>query len=345
MKKFLSMCLVALMLVSCVSVVASAAAADWVAGNGFNIVKRNAEGKGEVVENNTPVTVTDAADGVYITHGGYYQDGINWGGVASKEKYNLNGFEMVVRYDEVPTVTADDDCWMTFSFLEKPEMFQVGNIAGNRGFMPLIRFGKPYVEFREGVGGFAKLSDTQADPRTSMFAIKSGDVVTYSVDYTEDFLYVVGIKVNDLEYTNKFSQYSELFADGKAHIITACSLMGAEKDAFKYTILSVKDGVEKTAEDIAAEAAAKEEKAKLEAEEEARKEAEKQKKKEEREKQKAAEEAGEVADDKKGDDKNEATTDIVEETGSNVIVWVIVAIAAVAIIAVVVVVVLKKKKN
>ena len=45
MKKFLSMCLVALMLVSCVSVVASAAAADWVAGNGFNVVKLNAEGK------------------------------------------------------------------------------------------------------------------------------------------------------------------------------------------------------------------------------------------------------------------------------------------------------------
>ncbi len=249
MKRFIAMCLSALMIISCVSVVASAAAADWTPGNGSHIVVG-----GEVVQENTPVTVTDGADGVVVTHGGYYQDGKNWSGVASNEKYNINGLEVTVRFDTIPEVTAADDCWICFDLLSKPSMFDVTDIPGNPGFMCLIRFGLGFVQVFEGVESFNMVYDSQID-NPGFFTISSGDVITAKWEYVVDPtpVYEVTFTKNGKDsFTLPYTQENlvDCFADGKAHVVLNCNLIESQKDAFKYTILSVKDGVEKTQEEI-----------------------------------------------------------------------------------------------
>jgi len=249
MKRFIAMCLSALMIISCVSVVASAAAADWTPGNGSHIVVG-----GEVLEENTPVTVTDGADGVVVTHGGYYQDGKNWSGVASNEKYNINGLEVTVRFDTIPEVTAADDCWICFDLLSKPSMFDVTDVPGNPGFMSLIRFGLGFIQVFDGVESFNMVYDSQID-NPGFFTISSGDVITAKWEYIVDPTpaYEVTFTKNGKDsFTLPYTQENlvDCFADGKAHVVLNCNLIESQKDAFKYTILSVTDGVEKTQEEI-----------------------------------------------------------------------------------------------
>lgn len=353
MKKFISLALVAVMLVASVSVVAAAAAADWVAGNGFNIIAKD---KSEVSKN-SPVTVTDGANGaVAVSHGGYYQNGKDWGGVASTNAYNLNGLEVTIKFDQVPEATAADDCWISIDFLEKAQLFQVGDVAGNRGFMNLIRFSRPFIEVYEGVTSFNKVGDSQSATDNSMFAIKSGDTVKYKVTYADSqykFTFSNGDKSYEIPAAQT-KQLTDVFATGKAHIAVAASLMGSEKDAFKYQIVSITDGKEKTAEEIAAEAKAKEEaKAKAEADKKAKEEA-KAKEKAEKEAQKAADAADKAAngdtkktDDKKATDNKAAETIATASTGMSTatIIWIVIAVIVVIAIIVVAVVMSKKKNN
>ena len=66
----------------------------FVAGNGYNIINADKE----KVSENSPVTVTDVEGGVQVSHGGYYQDGKNWGGVALKDAYKLDGLSITVKF-------------------------------------------------------------------------------------------------------------------------------------------------------------------------------------------------------------------------------------------------------
>ena len=360
MKKLLSMCLAALAVAASVSVAAYAAAADWTPGNGFHIVDTD----GNVVSENSPVTVTDTADGVEVMHGGYYQTGANWGGVASKEAYNLNGLEVTVRLDKFPEVSAADDCWVAVNFLEKGQMFDVKDVPGNRGFMCLVRFGRPYLEIYDGAEGFKQIFNTQSVfDRNEIFSLAQGDVIKFRVDYNG--LYQFTYTKNDEEpyvIPYNFTQLSEAFKDGKAHIAMACNLKGSEENEFVYTITNVTDGTPKTAEEIAneeaaiaealaaAEKAAEEEAARLAAEQEA-----KRAEKEAEEKaaaEQAAKEALEAAQQAASGeaDTTDAAADtadevVEEENNSNVGLIVAIVIIAVVIIAVIVVVVLKKKKK
>ena len=91
MKKTLSLILCALMIMTVAILPISAAGkADWVLGNGFLIDNKNA-----------PVTVKEVSDGVQFTWGGYYTDGVNWGGFASKDKLALDGLKVELRFDKV----------------------------------------------------------------------------------------------------------------------------------------------------------------------------------------------------------------------------------------------------
>ncbi len=270
MKRFIAMCLAALMIVSSAAIVASAAAADWTPGNGAHIVanKPDAYGKpGDIVEENTPVTVTDGADGVVITHGGYYQTGENWAGVVSSEKYNINGLEVTVRFDTIPDVVAEDDCWICFDLLSQPFMFYASDVAKNPGFMCLARFSRGYLEVYEGVSAFSQVYNSQSEI-PGFFAIKSGDVVTVKWDYVTDPVpaYTTTFKINDETFTLPYAAENlvDCFADGKAHIALNCNLLGSQKDAFKYTILNVTDGAEKTQEEIDAVATIRAEKERAE---------------------------------------------------------------------------------
>lgn len=255
MKRFIAMCLAALMIVSA-SVVAGAAAADWTPGNGAHIVSK----EGEIISENTPVTVTDGADGtVVVKHGGYYQTGENWAGVASNGLYNINGLEVTVKFDVIPEVTAEDDCWICFDLLKEPFMFYTNPTSKNPGFMNLIRFGRAYIEVYEGVEAFSQVYNSQTD-NPGFFTLKSGDVVTAKWEYITEP--VIGYKCtftineeNVFELPYVAENLVDCFPDGKAHVVLNCNLKGSEKDAFTYTIVNIKDGVEKTQEEIDAVAA------------------------------------------------------------------------------------------
>jgi len=339
------------MIVASVSVVASAAAADWTVGNGYNIIEKD----GTKTVDNTPVTVADAANGaVSVSHGGYYNDGKNWGGVASTAAYNLNGLEFTVQFDQVPEVTAEDDCWISLDLLEKPQLFQVGDVPGNRGFMNLIRFGRPYWEIYEGVTGFSKIYDSQSIDNNAIFGIKTGDTVKLRVDYVDgvyQFTYTNGDATFVLPQA--MTQLTDVFAEGKAHVVISASLKGAQADAFKYTIVSVTDGKEKTAEEKAAEAQAKADAEAKAAAEKAEREAKKAAEKAEKEAQKAAEEAAKAAEKADGEGEkatDEKTTDVAapaEDAGlsTGAIVGIVIAVVVVIAVIVVVVVLSKKKKN
>ena len=206
----------------------------FVAGNGYNIINADKE----KVSENSPVTVTDVEGGVQVSHGGYYQDGKNWGGVALKDAYKLDGLSITVKFDQVPEVTSSTDCWICIDFLNKAELFQVGAVSENPGFMNLIRFGKPSLELYDGMTSFNGLSGLEFDK--DMFAIKSGDVVTVSAKLDGDY-YVFTIANGDKSYTYKYesSDFTKVFTDGKAHPVVSASCIGSEKDAFKYTITDI----------------------------------------------------------------------------------------------------------
>ena len=206
---------------------------NFVAGPGYNIVTKD----NAITAENTPVTVKAADDGLSVMHGGYYNSGLIWGGVATKEKLTVDGLSVTIRFDEVPEVTAEDDCWISIDFLAKPELFRTSAVKDNPGFMNLIRFGRPGWEIYEGITAFSGVHTKNDEP---MFAVKTGDVITISaklVDGKYQFTFTNGDK--SYSWTNENADFAKIFEDGKAHVVVSASLKGSEKDAFKYTITEI----------------------------------------------------------------------------------------------------------
>lgn len=239
MKKILSFVLCSLMIMSLATSVFAFTAEDWVKGNGYDVVKK-VEDKNTVVEKNTPVTVTGNDDGtVTVSHGGYYQNGENWGGVASKEKYDLEGLSVTVRFDQVPDVIASDDCWMHIGVSAKPEIFKVGDITGNRTFINLLRFGKGVWETRNGIENFNRVENLD-DYDT--FTVVSGDTVNLYFKKNAEGTYNVVLTKNNMYYTTqKTYDLAKISEDGKVHVVVSASLFASEKDAFKYTITKIEN--------------------------------------------------------------------------------------------------------
>ena len=236
-------------------------------------------------------------------------------------------------------------------------MFDVQDIAGNRGFMCLVRFGRPYLEVYEGASSFSQIYNSQGYDKNEIFSVVSGDTLTFKVTYADGTYHFTYTKNNEepFEIPYTFTQLVDVFKQGKAHIAIAANLKGSEKDAFKYTITNVTDGAVKTEEEIAAEdAAIAEAQAKAEKEkkaaEEAKKAEEEAKKAEEEKKaaeeaRKAAEEAVNGTSEDKADNTADTAVDTAKDGGLSTGAIVAIVIVVVVIIAVVVAVVLKKKKK
>lgn len=197
-------------------------------------------GNGYLIDNaNSPVTVADAEAGVTVAHGGYYIDGKNWGGVALKDAHLLNGLSFTVKFDEVPEVAAGTDCWIALDFLAKPELFQVGNVTGNPGLMELIRFSNSNLELYNGISTFSGVTAPVAADK-SMFAVKSGDVLTMSAKLTGEYYeFTLTNGEKSVNWINDNEDFAKVFPDGKAHVVISASCKDSAKDAFKYTITDV----------------------------------------------------------------------------------------------------------
>lgn len=286
MKKFLSIALAAVMLASAslVALAEAPKAADFTANNGFFIF----EGKQNPTEVQDPADLTDDAKGLKVVHGGYYTSGDNCGGLVSTNKYDLNGFEATILFEKAPEVTTDTDCWVAVDFLAAPRAFYTNNFnlegdkPGNQGIMTLVRFGKPYLEVYDGLTGFSQVYNTQSVDATvnEMFAIKSGTTITVKLARNEDGTYKMTFVNGEQTFEVPYNfPVGDLFADGKAHfsIIASCEI--APADGWTYYITDIKNGVEMTAEEIAAIEEAKQQKIIDEKTAEAKKETDKAKEK------------------------------------------------------------------
>lgn len=231
MKKIITIALAVLMLAAMAVVVSAEDTANWAVGNGYNIVDAD---KNEMSKN-SPVTAKENADtSVTVTHGGYYQNGENWGGVVSKNLYTIDGLSIKVKFDKFPKVEAGTDCWAYIGILDKAQMFQVGKVSENPGFMNLIRFANGVWEIYDGVTDFKGIENSDAD---DMFKIQQGDTVTITFTKQSNGLYNVKYENKGKNYTpvTEFD-FDKIFTEGKAHAAVSASLIGSEKDAFGYTV-------------------------------------------------------------------------------------------------------------
>ncbi len=368
MKKFLSICLAALMIASAVSVAAFAAASDWTKGNGFHIVEQPGDKTTRtVVEENSPVTLTDNADGtIHVSHGGWFQGADNWGGVTSNNTYDLNGLEVEVKFDKVPEVTADTDCWIAIDFLKNSGPFNT-DVTKNPGFMTLIRFGKPFLQIMDGVSNFNPAYDSQILDDNSVFAIKSGDTFKVKAERnsvgTYDFTFTNGdksLKVPATEILNA-TDFAALFEDGMAYVTVMASAINSHKDDFQYNI-KVSNGSQTTEEDKQAIADALAEAERQEAERLAKEQAELdamlngetvEDPADEQPKDETPADDEQPADEQPADDNNDDkdaeptvnnnVVDNTEEEGGSNVGLIVGIIAAIVVIAIVVIIILKKK--
>lgn len=223
MKKLISAISAAAVLASCAAISVSAKGAEnFTAGNGYLIDDINAS----VLVENTP-------DGVQVTHGGYYIDGVNWGGVAYNTPLSLDGLDVSIRIDEIPNYTTDDDCWFSVCFLSQPQLFQVGNYSANPGISNLLRFNYESPTFQEwGPDDWSYANGTEAD----FFALKKGDILNLSVTKTGDATYQ--LVINGEEMNNEYD-LSDALPNGEAYMVISASFQNSNPDAFKYTVLSI----------------------------------------------------------------------------------------------------------
>ncbi len=238
MKKFLSCCLVAVMLVSVFAV--SASALSWTAGEGF-IAFEGVSYSEKTEIGPSPVVYTDNGNSVDVKQGGYY-DGANINaGVMTNEKVGLDGLEVTVDFKKAPIAT--NDCWFAIHLMQKPELFNTGKMAENMGYVNLIRFGDPKLEmYTETFGG---VGSSEIGANDNMFAIKTGDKLTLKVRY-EYGQYVMTYdhngKIYEVPADKTLSHSENAFAeDGMAHVVVTGSLLGADND-WEYTV-TVKEGV------------------------------------------------------------------------------------------------------
>lgn len=247
MKKFILYCLVAIMLVSSVSIIASAAASDWKAGNGFYVWQSATHDTTPWLQTNkvqgekVPVVISDAEGnmGVTVEHAGYYTSGDNWGGVSSKEKVDMDGLEVTVYYETVPAVTTASDCWLAIDLLGNCDSFHVTD-GKNPGFVELIRFATAKLESFRATGWGGKGSDEG-------FTVKSGDTIVLKSNYDaaeDQFVFVFNHNGKDYPVSPAFTAEvgKSVLTDGKGHVTVIANCYGSDADnGFKYTI-NVKNG-------------------------------------------------------------------------------------------------------
>ncbi len=205
---------------------------NWKGGNGYLINDKN-----------SPVTVKETTSGIQVTHGGYYKDGINWGGVAYTVPVTLDGFTVEIKLDKMPKVDNTHDCWFSVDFLTKPQLFQVSaNYPNNPGITNLIRFGRGLVQEY----GPEKWASSGSNTENAKFNLASGQTLTVAVNKVGDKyqLTINGVKLN--------CQHKDVFTGGKGYLVISASLKDSKADEFTYTITKVNGQATVTAETTAA---------------------------------------------------------------------------------------------
>lgn len=214
MKKSASLICAALITIAAV-MPTSASSSKWTAGNGYLVDDKN-----------SPVTVTETDKGIEVSHGGYYTNGQNWGGVVYNEKVELDGFSVEISIDELPDTGTDT--WFSVDFLQKPQLFQVGDFASNKGIVNLVRFlGGKFENY--GPSAWANAGTDANDA----FKLEEGGKLTVSVAKKGGKYYLT---VNGVESATGYD-LTGIADDGKAYLVISASMKDSNADnGFVYTI-------------------------------------------------------------------------------------------------------------
>ena len=217
MKKFVALLSAALLAAAAIIPASAAGSEKWTAGNGYLIDDKNAA-----------VVLKETDKGLQVTHGGYYTDGKNWGGVAYNEKVTLDGFSVEMTIDKLPD--TDSDTWFSVDFLQKPQLFQVGDYGSNKGIVNLIRWkNNQFQNF-----GPSEWKGAGNDSNDA-FGLKAGDTLTVKVNKKND-KYV--LTVNGVESATAYD-LTGIADDGKAYLVISCSMKNSPADGFQYTITKI----------------------------------------------------------------------------------------------------------
>lgn len=219
MKKIALILSAALIAAAAVIPVSSASTDKWIPGNGFLIDDKN-----------SAVVVKETDKGIQVTQGGYYTDGKNWGGVAYRDKVELDGFSLEMTIDRLPD--TDSDCWVSVDFLQKPQLFQVGSPLGddNKGIVNLIRWKDGRFE-NFGPVDFSNIGNDEDD----VFALKAGGKLTVEVN-KKGGEYVLTVNGVRSAYSYDLSGIAD---DGKAYLVIAASMKNSPEDGYQYTITKI----------------------------------------------------------------------------------------------------------
>ncbi len=217
MKKIATLLCAALVAAAAI-IPASASADKWTAGNGFLVGDKN-----------SPVTVTEKADGIEVSHGGYYTDGVNWGGIAYNEKVDLDGFSIEITIDKLPNTGTDT--WFSVDFLQKPELFKVGDFASNKGIVNLIRWMDDDNIQNFGPNAWSGAGN---DAKNDAFNLEEGKTLTVSVAKKADGKYY--LTFNGVESATGYD-LTGIADDGKAYLVIGASMKDSDaENCFTYTI-------------------------------------------------------------------------------------------------------------
>ncbi len=201
----------------------------WNAGNGYNLVDL----EGNQVAANSPVTKSGETETeVTVSYGGYYQGTDNWSGAALKEAVTVDGLEIEVTYETLPSST---DCWAFIGVLAEPSIFSTSSTAYNNGYVNLLRYADDFLDVR-GTTAWGSLGNFGKD--IGFFALEAGDTIRVCFDKNDEGTYNITYIKNDVEFFDIPLDIDLEAALGgtTGYPVVSASCKGSTEGAFKYTV-------------------------------------------------------------------------------------------------------------
>ncbi|MDD4774791.1 MAG: hypothetical protein PHZ09_14510 [Eubacteriales bacterium] len=205
-----------------------------------SLLPANAYGVSDWIAGCDDVTITEVADGIQVSspNMSYMSDDEHtWNGVASANKYKLDGLKLVYTYTDIAEIPAGSDCWICISFMNKPYPFVTTDNSDNQGYANLCRYSGNYdgndAEWHhiEALGSFG---EAYTDPLD--FAFAPGTQVTMEcklVDGEYNFI------LNGNECSSGFPDLVPAFPDGTAHIVIKNYYSDGEGNGFTMVLNSI----------------------------------------------------------------------------------------------------------
>lgn len=186
----------------------------------FSLIPANAYGVSDWIAGCSDVIITEVADGIQVSspNMGYMSDDDHtWNGVASANKYKLDGLKLVYTYTDIAEIPAGDDCWICISFMNQPYPFVTTDNTNNQGYANLCRYSGNYdgnnAEWHhiEALGTFGEAYTDQLD-----FTFAPGAQVTMECKLVNgEYIFIL----NGNECTSGFPDLVAAFSDGTAYIV------------------------------------------------------------------------------------------------------------------------------